>query len=105
MCFPSCAMFTIWTWELTVDLHALILCVSEGCVSELLCIHIVDIGTSDLHALILCVSEDFLSQLLCIHIVGMETFDLHGLILCDSEAPICTMSSIYNLEHHIQCSK
>ena len=37
--------------------------------------------TFDLHGLILCVSEGFLSQLHCIHIAGMGTFDLHGLIL------------------------
>ena len=44
----------------TVDLHALILCVSEGILSQKLCVHIVDMGTFDLHALILCVSEGFL---------------------------------------------
>ena len=43
------------------------------------------IGTFDLHALILCVSEGVLSELLYIHIVGMGTSDLHGLILCVSE--------------------
>ena len=36
----------------------------------------------DFHALILCVSEGFLSELLYIHIVGMKTFGLDGLILC-----------------------
>ena len=41
-------------------------------------------GTFGLHGLILCVSEGYLSQLLCIHIVGMGTFDLRGLILCVS---------------------
>ena len=41
----------------TFDPHGLILCVSEGVLSELLHIHIVGMGTSDLHALILCVSE------------------------------------------------
>merc|ERR1711884_758069 len=33
-------------------------------------------GTSDLHGLILCESEGVLSELLCIHIVDIETFDL-----------------------------
>ena len=42
-------------------------------------------GTFDLHGLILCVSEGHLSELLCVHIVGMGSFDLHGLILCVSE--------------------
>ena len=37
----------------TFDLYVLILCVSEGVLSELLCTHIVDIGTFDLHGLIL----------------------------------------------------
>ena len=45
----------------TFDLRGLILCVSEGVLSELLCIHIVGMGTFDLHGPILCVSEDFLS--------------------------------------------
>ena len=40
------------------DFHALILCVSEGFLSELLCTHIVDMGTFDLHELILYVFED-----------------------------------------------
>ena len=44
--------------------HALIICVSEGVLSELLCIHIVDMGSFDLNGLILCVSEDILSELL-----------------------------------------
>ena len=39
-------------------------------------------GPYDLHGLILCVSEGLLSELPCIHIVGMGTFVLHGLILC-----------------------
>ena len=43
------------------------------------------IGTFDLHGLILCVSEGLLSELLCVHIVGIENFFLHGLILCVSE--------------------
>ena len=46
----------------TFDLHGLILCVSEGFLSLLLCIHIVDIGTFDLHGQILCVSEGYLSE-------------------------------------------
>ena len=58
---------------------------SEGLLSVLLCVHIVDMGTLDLHALILNVSEGFLSKLLCNHIVDMGTFYLHGLILCVSE--------------------
>ena len=41
--------------------------------------------STDQDGLILCVSEGFLSELLCIHNVGMGTFDLHGLILCVSE--------------------
>ena len=41
--------------------------------------------TFDLHGLILCVSEGVLSQLICVHNEGMETFYLHGLILCVSE--------------------
>ena len=41
------------------------------------------IGTFALHVLILCVSEGFLYELLCIHNVGMGPFDLHGLILCE----------------------
>ena len=35
--------------------------------------------------LILGVSEGFLSELLCIHNVDIEIFYLHGLILCVSE--------------------
>ena len=42
-------------------------------------------GTFGLHELILCVSEGVLSELLCIHIVGIGTFGLHELILCVSE--------------------
>ena len=34
----------------------------------------------DLYGLILCVSEGLLSELLYIHNVGMETSGLHGLI-------------------------
>ena len=48
-------------------------------------IHTVGMETFGLHGLILCVSEGFLSELLCIHIVDIETFDLHALILCVSE--------------------
>ena len=47
-------------------------------------IHIVGMGSFDLYGLILYVSEGFLSELLCIHNVGMGTFDLHGLTLCVS---------------------
>ena len=53
------------------DLHGLLLCVTEGFLSKLLCIHIVGIGTFDLHELILCVSEGLLFELLCDHIVCM----------------------------------
>ena len=56
----------------TFDLHGLILCVFEGFLSLLLCVHNVGMGAFDLHGLILCVSEGVLSQLLCIHIVGRE---------------------------------
>ena len=38
-----------------------------------------------LHGLLLCVSSGFLSLLLCVDKVGMGTFGLHGLILCVSE--------------------
>ena len=44
--------------------------------------------TFGLHELILCVSEGVLSEMLCIHIVCMETFGLHGLILCVSEGDL-----------------
>ena len=47
-----------------------------------------DIVSFDLHGLILCVSEGVLSELLCIHNVGMGTFDLHGLILYVSEGDL-----------------
>ena len=47
--------------------HGLILCVSEGFLSQLLCIHNVDIETYGHYGLILYVSEDFLSSLLYIH--------------------------------------
>ena len=42
-------------------------------------------GTFDLHGLILCVPEGILSVLLCVHNVGMRTFGIHELILCVSE--------------------
>ena len=48
----------------TFDPHGPILCVSEGVLSELLCIRIVGIGIFYLHGLILCVSEEFLAELL-----------------------------------------
>ena len=48
----------------TFGLHELTLCVSGGLFSELLCIHIVDMGTFGLHELTLCVSEGDLSELL-----------------------------------------
>ena len=35
-----------------------------------------DMETFDLHELILCVTKGLLSQLLCAHNVGMETFEL-----------------------------
>ena len=55
--------------------HGLILCESEGFLSELLCIHNVGMGTFDLRGLILCESEDFLSELLCNHsIVNIDGF-------------------------------
>ena len=49
---------------------------------------IVGIGTLDLHGLILCVSEGSLSELLRSHTVCKETLDLHGLILCVSEVQL-----------------
>ena len=66
---------------LSTDQDGLILCVSEGFLSELLCIHNVGMGTFDIHELTLCVSEGVLSRLPCIHNVGMGTFGPHGLIL------------------------
>ena len=47
-------------------------------------IHIVGMGSFDLHGLILCESEGVLSELLCVHNVDIEAFDLHGLIQCVS---------------------
>ena len=64
------------------DLHERILCVSEGFLWLLLCIHIVGMRTFYLHEMILCVSEGLHSVLLCIHNVGMGTFAPHGLTLC-----------------------
>ena len=68
----------------TFGLHELILCVSEGLLSELLCVHIVGIGTFGPHGLILCVSESFYSELFCVHNVDIESFGLHGLALHDA---------------------
>ena len=42
--------------------------------------HTVGMETFYHHGLILCVSEGFLSQLLCIHNVDIETYGLHELI-------------------------
>ena len=67
------------------DLNELILSVSEGLISELLCIHNEGMGTFDLHVLILCVSEGLHSELPpCTYNEGMGSFDLHVLILCVS---------------------
>ena len=82
--FLCCFVFTLWALETFVP-HGLTLCVSEGLLSVLLCIHNVGKETSGLHGLILCVSEGVLSQLLCAHNVGIGTFHLHALILCVSE--------------------
>ena len=65
---------------------------SEGVLSDLLCVHIVGIENFDLHGLTLCVSEGLLSELLCIHNVGMGTFDLHGLISCASDLKVSSQS-------------
>ena len=54
----------------------------------MLCVYKVGMGTFDLHELILCVSEGFLSELPCIHIVGIETFDLYGLTLDAFQNPL-----------------
>ena len=54
-------------------------------------------GTSGLHGWILCVSEGHVCKLHCIHIVGMETFGLHGLILCVSEGTISVLLYIHIL--------
>ena len=87
--------YTLLTWNFLPSCTALILYMSEGVLSELLYIHIVDIETFDLHALILCVSEGFLSELLCIHILDIETFVLHALILCLSEGLLCKLLCIH----------
>ena len=55
----------------------------------------------DLHGLILCVSEGVLSELLCIHIVGMDTFDLHGLIFCGYEGHFSVLLYNHILDTHI----
>ena len=46
----------------TFDLHALISCVYGDLLSELLCIHNVGMESFYLDGLILCVSEGFLSE-------------------------------------------
>ena len=51
----------------------------------MLYIHNVGMETAVLHGLILCGSEGFLSELLYIHIVGTEVFHLCGLLSCVSE--------------------
>ena len=53
--------------------------------SYLLGTHNVGMGTFVLHGLILCVSEGEVSDLLGIHNVNMGTFVLHGRILYVSE--------------------
>ena len=57
------------------SLHALILCVSGGFLSELLCVHIVDIETFDPHELILYVSGDWIYLLICTHNVNTDVSD------------------------------
>ena len=59
-------------------------------------------GTFDLHGLILCVSEGLFSVLLCIHIVGMKTFVLHGQILCVSEGVFYIVLCIHSVGIEIQ---
>ena len=68
----------------TFGLHGLILCVVEGCFSELICVDNVGIGTFGLHGQILYVSEDYLSDLHCVHNVDSETLDLLVLTLHDA---------------------
>ena len=58
----------------TFDLHELTLCVSEGVLSKLLCIHIVGIETLNLHELIVDVFEDVLPLLLYSHIANIDVF-------------------------------
>ena len=48
-------------------------------------IYNVGMGLFDLHGLLLCVSEGFLSQKMWIRNEGMETFGLHELISCVPE--------------------
>ena len=50
------------------------MCLNEGVLSELHCIHNVGMGTFDLHGLILCGSEGFLSVLFYIHIGNTGEF-------------------------------
>ena len=80
----------------TFGLHGLILCVSEGDVCELICIHIVGKGTSGLHGLILCVSEGDVCELICIHIVSIETSLPHELILCENSNGLSFLPYSYN---------
>ena len=56
----------------TSGLHGLILCVSEGYFSELICVDNMGIGTFGLRGQILYVSEDYLSDLNCVHNVGID---------------------------------
>ena len=56
------------------DLNGLILSVSEGLISELLCIHNEGMGSFYLHGLILCVSEGCLSVLLYSHNENTDIF-------------------------------
>ena len=53
-----------------------ILCASEAVFSKLLCNHSVGVGmeTFDLHELILCVSEGLILLLFCIHIANIVDF-------------------------------
>ena len=90
----SVLLLLLWNHNLymeTFDLHdglILCLCVFEGSLFELLCVHIEGMGTFDLHGLIFCVSSSVFSQLICVHIVSMETFDLDALILYVTEGVI-----------------
>ena len=54
---------------------------SEGFLSELLCVHNVGKGTFDLHELILYVSEPLILLLLCSHIANIVDFCLPCLTL------------------------
>ena len=58
----------------TFVLHGLILYVSEGLLSVLLCIHNVGMETLDLHELIADDSEDVLYLMFCSHIVNIHVF-------------------------------